>query len=96
MKVKKLLAVLCTVVALALGFAFAACDNGKDPEPAAKTYTVTFDANGGELNGNATVKVEENKTISGAPTASKTDYDFSGWYTLATDGDKIDLGETWH
>lgn len=92
MKVKKLLAVLCTVVALALGFAFAACDNGKDPEPAAKTYTVTFDANGGELNGNATVKVEENKTISGAPTASKTDYDFSGWYTLATDGDKIDLG----
>ncbi len=92
MKVKKLLAVLCTVVALALGFAFAACDNDKDPETAAKTYTVTFDANGGELNGNATVKVEENKTISGAPTASKTDYDFSGWYTLATDGDKIDLG----
>lgn len=89
MKVKKLLAVLCTVFAMALCFAFAACDDTKEPDPT--TYTVTFDANGGTLTGNATVKVEDGKTITGAPTAAKADHDFGGWYTLATDGDKIDL-----
>lgn len=92
MKVKKLLTVLCTALALALCFAFAACNNDKEPDPAPATeYTVTFDANGGTLTGSATVKVESGKTISGAPSAAKAEHDFAGWYTLATDGDKIDL-----
>lgn len=90
MKVKKLLAVLCTSLAFALCFAFAACN--KEPEPALKTeYTVTFDANGGTLTGNATVKVKEGEKITNAPTAAKEEHDFSGWYTLATDGDKIEI-----
>lgn len=91
MKVKKLLAVLCTALAFVLCFAFAACVE-KDPNPQPATeYTVTFDANGGTLTGNATVKVESGKTITGAPTAAKENYDFDAWYTAATDGDKITL-----
>lgn len=92
MKAKKLLAVLCTVFAFALCFAFAACNTDKEPEPTPATeYTVTFDANGGTLTGNATVKVESGKTITGAPTAAKEGYDFDAWYTAATDGVKITL-----
>lgn len=92
MKVKKLLAVLCTSLALVFCFAFAACNPDKEPEPSLKTeYTVTFDANGGTLTGNATVKVKEGEKITNAPTAAKEEHDFSGWYTLATDGDKIEL-----
>lgn len=54
-------------------------------------YTVTFDANGGTLTGNASVKVDEDETISSAPTASKSGYTFNGWYTAKTGGDKVDL-----
>ena len=91
MKAKKLLAVLCTVLALIVCFAFVACDSEKPGTTEKTEYTVTFDANGGELNGNATVKVESGKTITGAPTASKADHDFKGWYTLAVDGDEVKL-----
>ena len=61
----------------------------EDPEP--ETYTVTFDANGGELDGNATVEVKENEKITNAPTASKDGFTFDGWFDAATDGAKIDL-----
>ena len=62
---------------------------GLQPEP--ETFTVTFDANGGTLSGNATVEVEEGKTITGAPTAGKDGYTFDGWFDAATGGDEIDL-----
>lgn len=88
MKAKKLLAVLCTVFACALCFAFAACVE----TPVTPTeYTVTFDANGGTLTGDSTVKVKSGETITGAPTASKEEHDFDAWYTLAEGGDKINL-----
>ena len=91
MKAKKIILALIAAFALVFSFAFAACETN-DPEPTQKTeYTVTFDANGGTLTGNATVKVEEGKTVSGAPTAAKEGYDFEAWYTKATDGDKITL-----
>lgn len=91
MKAKKLILALIAAFALVFSFAFAACETN-EPEPTQKTeYTVTFDANGGTLTGNATVKVEEGKTVSGAPTAAKEGYDFEAWYTQATDGDKITL-----
>ena len=91
MKAKKIILALIAAFALVFSFAFAACETN-EPEPTQKTeYTVTFDANGGTLSGNATVKVEEGKTISGAPTAAKEGYDFEAWYTQATDGDKITL-----
>ena len=59
--------------------------------PNRKRTTVTFDANGGTLSGNATVEVEEGKTIAGAPTAGKDGYTFDGWFDAATGGNKIDL-----
>ena len=64
---------------------------GPGPQPEPETYTVTFDANGGTLSGNATVEVEEGKTIAGAPTAGKDGYTFDGWFDAATGGNKIDL-----
>ena len=66
--------------------------DGITPEPEPETFTVTFNANGGTLTGNATVTVEEGGKITGAPTASKTNATFNGWYDAATGGNKVDLG----
>lgn len=87
---KRLTAIVAVLLALAmcLGLVTAcAPDEGKE----GTTYTVTFDANGGTLSGNATVEVEEGEKITGAPTASKSGSDFDGWFTAATAGDEIDL-----
>ncbi len=43
-------------------------------------FTVTFNANGGNLKGSSTVKVDKGKTITNPPTASKDGYRFLGWY----------------
>ena len=64
-------------------------DGGRNEQT--QQYTVTFDANGGTLSGNASVKVDEGKTISSAPTATKTGATFNGWYTEKTGGTKVDL-----
>ena len=86
---KKLLAIVAVIVALAMCFGVVTACAPDDPEP--ETYTVTFNANGGELSGNATVEVEEGEKITGAPTASKDGYTFDGWFDAATGGDEIDL-----
>ena len=90
---KRLLAIIALFVALAMCFGLmTACapdDPGPEPEPT--TYTVTFDANGGVLDGDATVEVEEGEKITGAPTASKDGYTFDGWFDAATGGDEIVL-----
>lgn len=89
---KKLQTVVCALLVLLLCFGLAACDNKTpDPKPQTTEYTVTFDANGGTLTGNATLKVESGKTITAAPTAAKENCDFEAWYTLADGGDKIAL-----
>ncbi len=88
MRGKKFLAVI--MLALASVFclaAFVACGNdGETVE-----YTVTFDANTGVLDGEATVKVKKGEKIKNAPTASKDDHTFEAWYDAATDGTKIVL-----
>ena len=86
---KKLLAIVAVIVALAMCFGVVTACAPDDPEP--ETYTVTFNANGGELSGNATVDVEEGEKIKGAPTASKDGYTFDGWFDAATGGDEIVL-----
>ena len=86
---KKLLAIVAVIVALAMCFGVVTACAPDDPEP--ETYTVTFNANGGELSGNETVEVEEGEKITGAPTASKDGYTFDGWFDAATGGDEIDL-----
>ncbi len=86
---KKLLAIVAVIVALAMCFGVVTACAPDDPEP--ETYTVTFNANGGELSGKATVEVEEGEKITGAPTASKDGYTFDGWFDAATGGDEIYL-----
>lgn len=56
-----------------------------------KEYTVTFDANGGTLTGDASVKVKEGEKITNAPTAEKAGATFAGWFTAKTEGDEINL-----
>lgn len=94
MKTKKLAVVGVLVAALAINGALVACDDtskgGDDPKPV-NEYTVTFDANGGSLSGNATVKIESGKKITGAPTATKAEHTFEAWYDEADGGVKIDL-----
>lgn len=89
MKSRKALAILSVLLAFVLSVAMTAC-NGDKPEPAVE-YTVTFDANGGTLTGDSTVKVKSGEKISGAPTAAKAGQTFEAWYDAATGGTKIAL-----
>lgn len=92
MKSKKALVVMGVLLASCMGAALVACTNDKDPEqPKGKEYTVTFDANGGTLTGNSTIKVAEGQKITGAPTAEKANHTFEAWYDAAEDGVKITL-----
>lgn len=96
---KRLAALLLGTVCSAAVFSLAACgdkDNEKDPDDKppvvqVEEFTVTFDANGGTLTGNATVKVKDGAKITGAPTASKEGFTFNGWFTAKTGGTKVDL-----
>lgn len=56
---------------------------------AEKTYTITFDANGGK--GGATLTTGANGRLPALPAANptRTGYTFSGWYTAATGGSKV-------
>ena len=58
----------------------------------ANTYTVTFDGNGGTINGSSSKKVSYDGTYGTLPTATKTGYTFSGWYTATSGGTKIEAG----
>lgn len=88
---KAILAILCAFLACTVCFGFAACGEKEPPEPT--KYTVTFDANGGVLTGNATVSIEKDAKITGAPTASKEGNTFTGWFTEKTAGTEVKLAE---
>lgn len=64
--------------------------NGGDDEPGnPKTYTITFDANGGK--GGAALTTGANGRLSALPAEDPTraGYTFSGWYTAASGGAKV-------
>ena len=88
---RKVLAVLVAIVALVLCVCMVSACSCGPTETETEKYTVTFDANGGTLTGNATVEVEEGAKITGAPTASKDGFTFDGWFDAATGGNKINL-----
>lgn len=95
---KKIAALMMGVACFAAVFALAGCaptsnedDGGGQNVTDVNEYTVTFNANGGTLTGNSTVKVEQGEKVTGAPTAAKEGYTFSGWYTEAEGGTKVDL-----
>ncbi|MCL2787791.1 MAG: InlB B-repeat-containing protein [Micrococcales bacterium] len=52
---------------------------------AAKTYKLTFDANGGKV-GTASKKVVFNKAVGALPKPKRSGYTFNGWYTSAAGG----------
>lgn len=55
------------------------------------TYEVTYDANGGTVNGDSTdsVDIEQNARIGALPTPTRQDYSFLGWFTARTGGTQI-------
>ena len=55
----------------------------------AKTYTVTFDANGGATS-TPSKTVTYASTYGDLPTPTRTGYTFNGWYTSASGGTKIE------
>ena len=55
----------------------------------AKTYTVTFDANGGETP-TQSKSVSYDATYGDLPTPTRTGYTFDGWYTAVSGGTKIE------
>ena len=88
---KKILSIAVVIVALVLCLSMATACSCGPTETVTTKYTVTFNANGGTLSGSSTVEIEEGKKITGAPTASKDGYTFSGWFDAATGGDEINL-----
>ena len=57
-------------------------------------YNVTFNANGGKVNGDdsTTITAISTKTYSGVPTTATRDgYDFAGWYTAREGGTRTDI-----
>ena len=55
----------------------------------AKTYTVTFNPNGGSLTSTSKT-VTYDSTYGTLPTPVRTNYDFLGWYTDPTNGTKVE------
>lgn len=53
-----------------------------------KTYTVTFNANGGSVT-TASKEVTYNSTYGTLPTPTRTGYTFNGWFTAASGGSRI-------
>lgn len=55
----------------------------------AKTYTVTYDVNGGNALSTTTKTVTYDSTYGTLATPTRTGYTFDGWYTAASGGTKI-------
>ncbi|MDE6201571.1 MAG: InlB B-repeat-containing protein [Clostridiales bacterium] len=76
-KSKLLAAALAATMFATAACGLVACGDNVD---SGKTYTVTFDADGGTLDGEQSLKTDKNGIVKGAiPTAEKVDYTFTGW-----------------
>lgn len=78
--IKKTSVILLTVLVI-LGLGFSGCDNGNT----VKTYTVTFDPDGGTP-ATSTVEADEDSTITLPADPTKPGYTFGGWYTAKNGG----------
>ncbi len=56
----------------------------------ANTYTVSYNANGGNVVSTASKDVTYDGTYGTLPTPTRTGYTFAGWYTKSSGGDKIE------
>lgn len=76
-KSKVLAAALAATMFTTAACGLVACGDDVD---ASKTYTITFDADGGTLDGAQTLKTDVNGIVKGViPTAEKADTTFKGW-----------------
>ena len=50
---------------------------------------ITFDGNGGTISGDNIVTISKGAAIGTLPVPTKEGYTFNGWFTAATDGDKV-------
>ena len=55
----------------------------------ARTFTVTFNANGGTTPSPSTIKVTYDSTYGTLPTTTRTGYTFAGWFTAKSGGTQI-------
>ncbi len=55
----------------------------------ANSYTVTFDGNGGRVNGSNTLTVKYGSGYGKLPDADRDGYEFVGWFTAKTGGEEI-------
>lgn len=58
-------------------------------EPEVVLYTVTFNANGGTLAGEATRTTDADGRLLTLPVPTRSGYDFQGWFTEADGGDRV-------
>ena len=90
---------LCLVAsAMPLGLRMAAWGL-EDEAPAEQitTWQVSFDANGGTIDGWETIRyaeIEDGMTVGELPTSERLGYDFIGWFTEKDGGTQIDDTET--
>ena len=57
-----------------------------------KIFTIALDANGGTLSGAATVTTNAKGMLDSLPAApTREGYSFEGWFTAASDGEKVDF-----
>ena len=54
-----------------------------------RSYTATFNGNGGSTPSPSSITKEYNKALGTLPTCSRTGYTFLGWYTASSGGTKI-------
>lgn len=57
--------------------------------PVATGYTITFNANGGSASASTLNADASSNKLTAMPTATREGYNFSGWYTAATNGTKV-------
>jgi uncharacterized repeat protein (TIGR02543 family) len=90
MKKKSILKVAGIVVLTAI-FCMGCGDKSTDGEETGGSYTITFDANGGEVSPDPVVTGEDGKLAS-LPEPEREGYTFDGWFTAETGGDTVTTG----
>jgi uncharacterized repeat protein (TIGR02543 family) len=79
--------IILALIAVSAGLFFASCDDIFKPDDGASvSYTVTFDPQGGTINGTANpmaITVDAGGTIANLPVPAREDYTFGGWFTAA-------------
>ena len=96
---RRIAAILVGAACSVAVFAMAGCNNDKPegggeekpPVTEVEKFTVTFDANGGKLTGEATVNIDKDSFVATdkIPVASYEGYIFKGWFSAKEGGNEV-------